>query len=649
MFVVELLRRYQKYVAKKNGIESDSDTEDGGALSRRGSMIPLSLSSMWRTSRKKSMASNWIPADPVELVVFPPELLVTHTAIVPTGRRSRGRHPVFAIFKARQYNRDDNDEALHHVILTLESDGNLVSIYRSNSYQETFDLYQSCVACDQLFYLLDSSKEEASTAIPRLLNQLIKHPLWRAGHIAAALGLVSYFERMRKQRQLGVIHEPCRPEKYYPHMIAIENNNIELATMLATMGADLSETDANGNNAMHFAALASPEMLEALWAFEPTHDLINKQNNDGYAPLLYSIRHANARCTAKLAGYGAQLKLQFEGVSNPLFTAMQSSSNSVDVIRALLDSSPELIDETDPQTGNRAIHAAFSKKPLTALLILKGSTIDVNARNTLGQTALHVYAFKGDLGCVMSLASNNADLNAVDANGDTALHIAVCHANLLIVRALLCLGADVNIKNHVGDSPRHLAAKFIGQEREDLLHSLKICGAYRCSEWRIECREGCASKHINPQMSVISKKSTAESVDSLVDFIVDSTVNNAVDYTDEGIDAGDLKAAAVEERLDAMPATREAKVHDTMQNLCYQNSLADLKDEKKKERMINLLSLDGGGIRGLVIIQLLMAIEEALHDNVFDYFDWVAGTSTGSILALALAEGWQKFTCMQYA
>lgn len=49
--------------------------------------------------------------------------------------------------------------------------------------------------------------------------------------------------------------------------------------------------------------------------------------------------------------------------------------------------------------------------------------------------------------------------------------------------------------------------------------------------------------------------------------------------------------------------------------------------------------MDGGGIRGLVLIQLLLAIEKAAGRPIREIFDWIAGTSTGGILALAIVHG----------
>jgi predicted acylesterase/phospholipase RssA len=50
-----------------------------------------------------------------------------------------------------------------------------------------------------------------------------------------------------------------------------------------------------------------------------------------------------------------------------------------------------------------------------------------------------------------------------------------------------------------------------------------------------------------------------------------------------------------------------------------------------------LLSIDGGGMRGIVPAQVLAEIERRTRASVSELFDAIAGTSTGGILALALS------------
>ncbi len=61
-----------------------------------------------------------------------------------------------------------------------------------------------------------------------------------------------------------------------------------------------------------------------------------------------------------------------------------------------------------------------------------------------------------------------------------------------------------------------------------------------------------------------------------------------------------------------------------------------------------MLALDGGGIRGLMTARVLVRLEELLAERVAggskkfrlcDYFDYIGGTSTGAIIAAALARG----------
>jgi uncharacterized protein len=52
---------------------------------------------------------------------------------------------------------------------------------------------------------------------------------------------------------------------------------------------------------------------------------------------------------------------------------------------------------------------------------------------------------------------------------------------------------------------------------------------------------------------------------------------------------------------------------------------------------VNILSIDGGGIRGLIPAVVLAEIERRTGRRVAELFDLIAGTSTGGILACALA------------
>ncbi|WP_419873090.1 CBASS cGAMP-activated phospholipase [Candidatus Pristimantibacillus sp. PTI5] len=55
--------------------------------------------------------------------------------------------------------------------------------------------------------------------------------------------------------------------------------------------------------------------------------------------------------------------------------------------------------------------------------------------------------------------------------------------------------------------------------------------------------------------------------------------------------------------------------------------------------MKRILSIDGGGIKGVFPASFLATLEDAIGDNVANYFDLIVGTSTGGIIALGLGLG----------
>jgi hypothetical protein len=75
-----------------------------------------------------------------------------------------------------------------------------------------------------------------------------------------------------------------------------------------------------------------------------------------------------------------------------------------------------------------------------------------------------------------------------------------------------------------------------------------------------------------------------------------------------------------------------SKTLNPQQQLAYQNLLINTKN-----RII--LCLDGGGIRGILTLQLLKKIEEIAGIPCYQFCDLVAGTSTGAIIAGLIASG----------
>ena len=55
--------------------------------------------------------------------------------------------------------------------------------------------------------------------------------------------------------------------------------------------------------------------------------------------------------------------------------------------------------------------------------------------------------------------------------------------------------------------------------------------------------------------------------------------------------------------------------------------------------MKRILTIDGGGIKGVFPAAFLATVEDAIERNVGDYFDLIVGTSTGGIIALGLGLG----------
>jgi hypothetical protein len=81
-----------------------------------------------------------------------------------------------------------------------------------------------------------------------------------------------------------------------------------------------------------------------------------------------------------------------------------------------------------------------------------------------------------------------------------------------------------------------------------------------------------------------------------------------------------------------------------------------LKDKLHPDGQKRLLAIDGGGIRGVLSLEVLKKIEDILRSRsnhgadfrLSDYFDYIAGTSTGGIIAAGLSIGMSVDEVMRF-
>ena len=285
------------------------------------------------------------------------------------------------------------------------------------------------------------------------------------------------------------------------------------------------------------------------------------------------------------------------------------------------------------KNGGNPLH--WAKSPLCMVPLIEWGC-DIDAKNFQGETVLHVMVARSKLPCIVTLLSYGADVNARGPNGSTPLHIAVKGGDVSVVQALVVFGAKLNIENVSGETPRHLAATAKRTLTQDfILYVLHSVLAKRCarSSQGSPCSDGCAGtgafNGVPPDN--VPFKRTIPIYDPLM---IKQIVKEAV--------------AQKRKKMFSTPNS-DSQEHGLEPMVVEHQDITDMAvdgdDELKRGR---LLCLDGGGIRGLILIQMLAVLEDMLGCQMCKTFDWISGTSTGGILALFLATGHSSAECRQF-
>lgn len=204
---------------------------------------------------------------------------------------------------------------------------------------------------------------------------------------------------------------------------------------------------------------------------------------------------------------------------------------------------------------------------------------------------------------VRVLVEHGSDISYMSSTCDTPLHIMVNKDRLDAAIGLIFQHADINVKGKDGNTALHLAIK---NDNTKLVKMLLLFGA------------NCKIKNdFGETPGLFAFRSAKSNKEKIVELL--SAVGGIIVSQHDG-------------------ATKMTKSNAA--ELPENGMKSDSKAPKAK-----ILCLDGGGIRGLILTQILIAIEEMTGKQCLEVFDWIGGTSTGGILALALCQGIKAVDC----
>ncbi|CRL05329.1 CLUMA_CG018187, isoform A [Clunio marinus] len=251
-------------------------------------------------------------------------------------------------------------------------------------------------------------------------------------------------------------------------------------------------------------------------------------------------------------------------------------------------------------------------------------------------------------------SKSTTNLNHCNLDGYTPLHAACISDNPDCVNALLCAGADVNITaRHVSNSLQsqpppststpgcHFNKDYNGipppqpetpEQREAIQQVL-------ASTSQIMRGRTSLPNIINQQL-----KATREQP-QLIDTTAEQKGASVMDAL-LGMFTSKIQAAAKKEISHSDKGTSTQEDEDDVNIIDEDDITMSEEDSDTPVGSGRLLCLDGGGIRGLVLVQMLLEIEQLAQCPISHLFDWIAGTSTGGILTLGIGAGKTMKQCM---
>ena len=232
-----------------------------------------------------------------------------------------------------------------------------------------------------------------------------------------------------------------------PLHVAAAKEDVSTLNLLISLGVDCNSSDQNGNTFFHQAAQNNnmkvlKEMLEKV--------NVNAQNRDGDTALHMACKNGSLDAVTFLMPKSSLEKPNNSG-ETALHVAARSEFASPELVEKLVDfivkaSNWSLLDEKDKR-GNTALHAAVMAERYK--ILSKLNYLNPQIANELGEFPLHIAATSGAPNLIEEILevfgdpSKGLNIDERNSHGQSSLHICALRGDSARVELLMDHGADL--------------------------------------------------------------------------------------------------------------------------------------------------------------------------------------------------------------
>jgi ankyrin repeat protein len=239
---------------------------------------------------------------------------------------------------------------------------------------------------------------------------------------------------------------------------------------LIEIGSDVNIQDVRGRSPLHLAILNNDIDLANLLIGSGAN--IELKDNNGNTPLLNAVRFAKFSTIEYLINNRADILATNSRSSGIIHLCVKT--NEILKLKKLLNLKIKVDIDLKNSVGNTALHQAayLGFEDISKELMKNGAKTEI--RNDRGNTALHRASHEGKYRIILSLLANKALINARNNDGNTPLHRAVYSHNHNSVVALIKNKANIEALNNQGLRAQDLA---VSPKIKDIFEKLSFASA----------------------------------------------------------------------------------------------------------------------------------------------------------------------------